>query len=119
MQLVALPQTLKCIKNDLYADESGSTLARADRLDPIIHLQEKDTVSETRQGVDLAVPVREACVGAPLAHDCCCQTNSKTSTVEQHMDAVGEQTQRATDKAIEELYNHEAEVEDAEVRDSS
>lgn len=81
--------------------------------------QKKDTVGETRQGVDLAVTVREACVGTPFAHDGCCKTNSKTSTVEQHMDAVGKQTQRATDEAIEELYNHEAEVEDAEVCDSS
>lgn len=90
-----------------------------DRVRARADLQKKDTVGETRQGINLAITIREAGIRAPLAHDCGCQTDSKTSTVEEHMYAVGEQPERAADEAVEELDHHEAEVENSKIRNAS
>lgn len=83
------------------------------------HSQKEDAIGETRQGVDLAIPIWKAGVGAPLAHNCCCQTHSKTSAIEKHVNTVGKQTQRATDEAVEELNYHKAEIQNSKVRNSS
>lgn len=90
LQFMALPQAFGCIKDDFYADKASDMLVRVNRLQTRVDVQKKDTIGETRQGIDLAVPVREACIGTPFAHDCGCQTNSKTSAVKKHVDTVGE-----------------------------
>jgi hypothetical protein len=73
LQLVALPEALRRVEDDLDTDK-----------------QEEHSVRESRKRIDLAVAVGEASIGAPLAHDCGCKTHGETGAVEKHVDAVGE-----------------------------
>jgi len=75
-KLVTFPKALKSVEDDLNTDE-----------------KEKYTVGESGQRIDLSVAIRKACIWPPLAHDRSRQADGETSTVEQHVDTVGEKTQ--------------------------
>lgn len=72
------------------------------------NLQKEHAVCETRKGIDFAITVREPGIWAPFAHDCSGETHSETSTIEEHVDTICEQSQGAADKAVKELNHHES-----------
>ena len=112
---MAFPETLDSVEDDLNTDKPDYISSSPDEIRSHADSQEKDTIGKAGQCVNLAIAIRKASIRAPLAHDCGCQTDGKTSAVKKHVYTVGEQAQRAANEAVEELNYHEAEIEDAKV----
>lgn len=107
----ALQNSFEGLDHNLDADEPIKGLANcaAVKCRPCLH--QENTVCEATQRLDFAKAVREASAGWPLACNRRKKTDSKSNTVEEHVDAVAEQAERVGDIAVESLDCHEAEVE--------
>lgn len=94
VQLCALINPLKSIEDNFHADK-----------------HEEDSVCEAREGVDFTEAVGKARVGAPFAHDGGGKADGETGAVEEHVDAVGKEAEGAGYVAVEELDEHEGQIE--------
>jgi len=91
-----------------------------DRLEHNLHADQnqKHTVGETAQRLDLAEPVRESLARGPFASNSRNQTDCQGNTVEKHVDAVAQKTEGVGNITVKCLYRHVREVYRHKVEDA-
>jgi hypothetical protein len=72
---------------------------------------QEDSVGEPRERVDLPIPIGKIHRRWPFTHDCSCKANCEPEAIEEHMNTISEEPEGSSNEAIEELHQHEAEVE--------
>ncbi len=81
----------------------------------VFDLHQEYPIREASKSVYLAVAIGKARTGGPLAHHCCAKANNQRQAIEEHMNTVAKQSERACRNAIEQLYKHECKVKAATV----
>lgn len=61
---------------------------------------EENAIGESRQGIHLAIAIGKPGIGRPFAHDCCTQSDHQRKAVKEHMDAVTEEAEGASQEPI-------------------
>lgn len=83
-----------------------------DRLEHNLHADQnqKHTVGETTQCLDLAEAVGEPLAGRPFASNGCDQANCQSNTIKEHVYTVTQETEGVCYITVERLYSHEGKV---------
>jgi hypothetical protein len=71
---------------------------------------QEDSIAKARQGVELPPSIRPVRAGGPLRCDCGTQADNETEAIEKHVYSIAQKTKRATQVAIDALYDHESKV---------
>lgn len=61
---------------------------------------EEDTIGKPRQGVNLAIAIWKPRIGGPFAHHGSAKSNNESKAIEEHVNTITEQTERARDEAV-------------------